>query len=290
MNPLKRAERWLRTGIRRQLGRALYTRPGRKFLARYLPSFVTQLCIDCGDHRLTVSPHELIGRRVIRDGQFSRALVDQVITRVAADGGFDGGRDVALDIGANIGTQTVYFCLSRRFARVLAVEPAPCNLELLELNVRQNGFDDRVTIVAAAAGDADGEMMLHLDPDNHGGNSLVNTRSARGATPVPVRRIDDMIAAADIDPERIALIWMDIEGYEPVACRSMEPLLKRQTPLVTEFQSEFLGPQGSADFIAYLGSFYRRCVVFPERGAPFEARVADIRIQRGILDVLLLPG
>ena len=118
-------------------------------------------------------------------------LVERVLAILADRRLFD-GRDVALDIGANIGTQSVYFGLSRRFARVLAVEPAPGNLELLELNVRQNGFSGLVTIVAAAAGDSDGTMTLHLDRDNHGANSLVNARSSVASTDVAVRRIDGL--------------------------------------------------------------------------------------------------
>ena len=286
--PLKSAERWLRRDLRRKLGSVLYTPSGRKFLARYMPDFVAQMCIDCGDHRLTVSPHELVGRKVIRYGHFSRDLVERVLAILADRRLFD-GRDVALDIGANIGTQSVYFGLSRRFARVLAVEPAPGNLELLELNVRQNGFSGLVTIVAAAAGDSDGTMTLHLDRDNHGANSLVNTRSSVASTDVAVRRIDGLLREYAIAAERVALIWMDIEGYEPVACRAMEDLLQRQTPLLTEFQSTFMGAEGSAAFRDYLGRFYGDCVVFPEKGSEQSMSVAAIPIQGGILDVLLLP-
>lgn len=286
--PLKSAERWLRRDLRRKLGSVLYTPSGRKFLARYMPDFVAQMCIDCGDHRLTVSPHELVGRKVIRYGHFSRDLVERVLAILAERRLFD-GRDVALDIGANIGTQSVYFGLSRRFARVLAIEPAPGNLELLDLNVRQNGFADLVTIVPAAAGDSDGTMTLHLDRDNHGANSLVNTRSTIGSIEVAVRRIDGLLGEHAIAAERVALIWMDIEGYEPVACRGMEDLLRRQTPLLTEFQSAFMGTEGGAAFRGYLGRFYRDCVVFPEKGTEQTMPVAAIPIQGGILDVLLLP-
>ncbi len=286
--PLKSAERWLRRDLRRKLGTVLYTPAGRKFLARYMPSFVTQMCIDCGDHRLTVSPHELVGRKVIRHGHFSRDLVERVLALVAEHGGFD-GRDVALDIGANIGTQSVYFALSGRFHRILAVEPAAGNLELLSLNVRQNGFDDRVTIVAAAVGDQDGSLALHLDPDNHGANSLVNAAAGAATVQVPVRRIDGLLREHGIDPQRIALVWMDIEGYEPVACRSMESLLSRQVPLLTEFQSSFMGESDSAAFRDYLARFYRHCVVFPEKGGEQAVEVSRIPIQKGILDVLLLP-
>lgn len=286
--PLKSAERWLRRDLRRKLGSVLYTPAGRKFLARYLPDFVAQVCIDCGDHRLTVSPHELVGRKVIRYGHFSRDLVERVLALVDAHHGFD-GRDVALDIGANIGTQSVYFGLSGRFSRILAVEPAPGNLELLEINVRQNGFAELVTIVRAAAGDQDGRLLLHLDPDNHGANSLLGTAGDAGTTEVPVRRIDGLLREHEIDPERVALVWMDIEGYEPVACRSMESLLARRVPLLTEFQSSFMGEAGSSAFRDYLARFYRRCVVFPEKGPEQSLSVDRIPIQSGILDVLLLP-
>ena len=146
-----------------------------------------------------------------------------------------------------------------------------------------------MTIVAAAAGDHEGKLSLHLDPYNHGANSLVNARAGAGTVDVPVRRIDGLLREHAIDPARVALVWMDIEGYEPVACRSMEGLLERQVPLLTEFQSDFMGAADSSAFRTYLARFYRQCVVFPEKGPQRSMAVEAIPIQAGILDVLLLP-
>lgn len=287
-NPLKSVERWLRHDVRHQLSRWFHTRSGRKFLARYLPDYVTQVCIDCGDHRLTVSPHEMVGRGVIRNGEFGRDQVDRVLAILTGRGLLE-GRDVALDIGANIGTQTVYFGLSGRFSRILAVEPSPANLELLATNVRQNGFDDQVTIAACAVGETEATLDLHMDRLNHGGNSFVNITPGQVTIPVPVRRIDGLLAEHGIDPARVALVWMDIEGYEPAASRSMENLLARQVPVMTEFQSSFMGADGSAAFIAYLGRFYRDCIVFSLEAGEQPMPVSQIPIQDDILDVLLLP-
>lgn len=287
-NPLKSAERWLRHDLRRKLATWFHTPGGRKFLARYLPDFITQVCVDCGDHRLTVSPHELVGRKVIRDGHFSRDLVDRVLA-ILAERDLFGSRDIALDIGANIGTQTVYFALSGRFSRILSIEPSPANLELLQTNARQNGFSDQVTIFGCAVGEAEATLELHLDPRNHGANSLVRSGAGAGTIPVAVRRVDQLLAEAAIPVDRVALVWMDIEGYEPVAARSMEALLARQVPLLTEFQSSFMGAEGSAAFVDYLGRFYRDCIVFPEKGGEQALPVSRIPIQAGIVDVLLLP-
>lgn len=286
--PLKSVERWFRHDARRKLSKVFHTPSGRKFLARYLPDYVTQVCIDCGDHRLMVSPHEMVGRGVIRNGEFARDMVDRVLSLLGERGLF-AGRDVALDIGANIGTQTVYFALSGHFTRIVSIEPAPGNLELLETNVRLNRFGDRVTIVACAVGEVETTMALHLDRLNHGGNSLVNTRPGQTTVPVAVRRVDSLLDEHDIDPSRIALVWMDIEGYEPQACRSMESLLARQVPLMTEFQSSFMGAEASRGFIDYLGRFYRHCVVFSLEDGEQALPVEQIPIRPGILDILLLP-
>ena len=140
-----------------------------------------------------------------------------------------------------------------------------------------------------AVGETEATMNLHLDRLNHGGNSFVNVSPGQTTIPVAVRRVDGLLAEHGIDPARVALVWMDIEGYEPAASRSMENLLARQVPLMTEFQSSFMGADGSAAFIDYLGRFYRDCIVFSLKGGEQTMPVSRIPIQADILDVLLLP-
>ena len=79
---------------------------------------------------------------------------------------------------------------------------------------------------------------------------------------------------------------MDIEGYEPLACRSMEALLARKVPLYMEFSPVFYGQDQTAAFVQFLAGFYEDCLIFREDDiAP--AKVKDIPVNGKQFDVLL---
>lgn len=55
-----------------------------------------------------------------------------------------------IDVGANCGVYTVLGCTVNPSIQVVAVEPAPRVCAALENNVRQNGYDSRVTVLNIA--------------------------------------------------------------------------------------------------------------------------------------------
>jgi hypothetical protein len=70
----------------------------------------------------------------------------------------------------------------------------------------------------------------------------------------------------------------------------MEALMERRVPLYLEFSPNFYGKQQAADFVIYLGGFYRDCIVFSvdQDDIVTEMKVADLP-DEGQFDVLLLP-
>jgi FkbM family methyltransferase len=63
----------------------------------------------------------------------------------------------AIDIGASIGWFTLY--LAEKFAHVISVEAHPQTFEILERNIADRGWQDRVTTILAAAYDREGWAM-----------------------------------------------------------------------------------------------------------------------------------
>ena len=61
----------------------------------------------------------------------------------------------ALDLGAHIGAVTVALLADHPNLEVVAVEPVPANVELLEQNVYRNGWIDRIAPFTAAIGPPD---------------------------------------------------------------------------------------------------------------------------------------
>lgn len=118
-----------------------------------------------------------VGRSLFKTGQYEPQLSGWLLQRFGSQAPCR-----FIDIGANLG----YFsCLLAQLAgpggRVMAVEPEPQNLALLQRNLQDNGLADRVSICPVALGAQEGQATLHLyKKANRGCHSLV---AARGATP-----------------------------------------------------------------------------------------------------------
>jgi len=262
------------------------TRTGRRLLIENIGPRVVSMTVDAGDHLMTFSPSDYIGRKVFRKGHFEREHVDRLIA-VLRERGLMHGRHL-LEIGGNIGTQTVYFALSGAYDHIVSIEPDPRNFPLLQTNIRQNRLDQMVTLVNCAAGATAGEIDFFMNADNHGKSSAYRKSDSDQKTSVPVRPVTEILDELSIDPLDIGLVWMDIEGYEPVACASMAPLLSRRAPLYMEFTPLFYGPEQTRDFIRTLAGYYEDCLVFFEEEEQ-EMKVVNLPGSIEQYDVLFLP-
>jgi len=243
---------------------------GRKLLLDALPSEVLAMTVDCGDHLLTVSPHELIGRHVITRGSYTRDVVGDALAELDRRGRLPDRDGCVLELGANIGTHTVYLALTGRFRKILAVEPDPRNLALLRRNIANNELEPLVDVVACAAGARDEILTLRQVEGNFGQSSL---RSGPGPgeggqeLEVPVRTVRGILDESSLNTGETSLVWMDIEGFEPQACQGMPGLMARGVPIFMEFSPEFHGPGEQREFAAFLGGHYAECILFDREGS-----------------------
>ena len=260
------------------------TRYGRELLVNTIGPRVLTMTVDCDDHLMTVSPSDYIGQKVFRKGHFERDRVDHLLAVMRERGLLKQGADL-LELGGNIGTQTVYFALSKAFRRIVTVEPDPRNFPLLSTNISQNGLSGQVIAVQCAAGDREGDLEFFLHRNNRGKSSAIRQSPSDEPILVPVRTVPAILDSVGGDIADIGLIWMDIEGYEPVACRSMGLLMARGVPLYMEFTPHFYGRQQAADFVRLLESHYEDChVFFEDRDEPM--KVAALPLDHGQFDVL----
>ncbi|MBP1861393.1 FkbM family methyltransferase [Rhizobium herbae] len=287
MFAMKSWKRRLRKWRNRMAKRFLATPTGREMLVNAVSPKILSMTADCGDHLMTFSPHDYIGRKIYRKGHFERENVDRLLS-VLRQRGLLQPEKVLLELGGNIGTQTIYFALSRAFRRIVTVEPDPRNFQLLRTNIDQNGLGEQITAINSAAGENAGTIDFFLHRDNHGKSSALRQSDQDIEIKVPVKPVTALLAEAGVAAEDIGLIWMDIEGYEPVAARSMQPLLARRVPFYMEFSPVFYGPAGSKAFVDHLAGFYEDCIVFFE-GRQEEMKVTALPIQQEQFDVLLLP-
>jgi FkbM family methyltransferase len=131
----------------------------------------------------------------------------------------DGG--VFVDVGANVGTYAL--ALARHVGprgEVIAIEPHPVTHARLAFNNSASGYT-RVRLVAAAAGAADGELMIETDGDNLGASHVVTGEVSSKAIKVPSLRLQRILEDAGV--AHVDALKIDIEGFED---RALIPFFK----------------------------------------------------------------
>jgi FkbM family methyltransferase len=119
---------------------------------------------------------------------------------------------VFVDVGANVGTYAMV--LARHVGsggKVIAIEPHPVTHARLKFNNSASGYT-QVRLVAAAAGPADGELMIETDGDNLGASHIVSGEASRKAIKVPSLRLQRILAEAGVS--QVDALKIDVEGFE----------------------------------------------------------------------------
>jgi FkbM family methyltransferase len=285
INPKKMSRRW-RKLQEHIAARLLATRYGRRMLISAIGPQVLTMTVDCSDHVIRFSPHDYIGRKIFRKGHFERDHVDRLLA-ILREEGLLRRQSTLLELGGNIGTQTIYFALSQAFTRIVTVEADPRNFRLLSENIQLNGLQDLIVPVNCAAGDRCGEIDFYLNQNNHGKSSALRQSATDTRISVPVLPVADLLDAANAAVSDVGLVWMDIEGYEPVACRSMLALMARKTPIHMEFTPAFYGRSEAIALRELLAAHYSECIAFADETAE-RMKVRDLPVEGEQLDILLL--
>ena len=148
------------------------------------------------------------------------------------------GGDIVVDVGANHGYHSmIAAALVGATGRVFAFEPNPEVLTQLREHARQNGFQERITVSAAALSDTTGDQVaLYVSScaSNSGLSSLDPTwevgasQAADRTVLVETERFDEWRERAQVD--RIDLVKIDVEGAEDRVVRGMACTLETAPP------------------------------------------------------------
>src|SRR5437899_5900595 len=215
------------------------------------------LC-ELGDVRLFVDPSDrVVGARLMWHGGRQRREIDTAVDVLSAAQRLP-ANVLFVDVGAHIGTHTIYALRTGRFARAVAFEPAPRNAALLARNLDANGLTHVAVIVAKAAGTAPGSAVLHLHPRNTAAHAIGAPPSLDGTArlEVPLVRVDDELEHLGVAPESVALVWVDVEGYEPQVPEELTGLMARGVPIAFEFNPRRYSAESKARLEARLAQHY----------------------------------
>jgi FkbM family methyltransferase len=187
----------------------------------HFPGFSLFASID----DLAVGNHVLIGRSY--DPRIAAVLSRRVKPGMAV-----------LDIGANIGYLTMLLAsLVAPSGLVVAVEPNPENIKLLEASRRVNGFD-QIVVIQAAAGRHTALLALNVSCSNGTTTELPSDLDAIFASrPVPCFALDAILPK----DRQINLVKIDTEGAELNALIGLSQTIDRDRPvIVSEFSPTIL--------------------------------------------------
>ncbi|MFD4433191.1 FkbM family methyltransferase [Nocardia sp. NPDC058497] len=194
---------WLDVGLRQRphMARAVRTRQGLRF---QVPSTL-----------------DFIARTIYLNGVWEPNITALLTNRLAPG-------EVVIDIGAAGGWHTTLASrLVGETGSVIAIEPAPAQLQQLRANLALNDCRN-VRIVEAAVTEEPTQVRLFVpDPGNAGATTTIQPASYTSeisAVGLPLAQI------VDDDIDRARIIKIDVEGAEATVLTALVPLIPRLRP------------------------------------------------------------
>jgi len=133
---------------------------------------------------------------------------------------------VVVDIGGYIGDFALFAAKRLNARKVVVCEPSPRNWVLLQKNVAQNHFHDRIIMVNKAVTEGKGVMMNVEAPDREQARVSAYYPTEEQRTMVPGVSLSNLVEQQRL--EVIDLLKMDCEGGEYVILSSMSSALFRR--------------------------------------------------------------
>jgi FkbM family methyltransferase len=169
---------------------------------------------------------------------------------------------IMVDIGSNIGTVALHVAATATKGKVYAFEPDADNYTSLQQNIKLNDFENIIAI-RKALGEVPGHSKLFkVNRFNNGMNRILSDNTSfSDFGHVEVSTLD--IETAQLKPERIDLIKIDVEGYELNVLKGANNVFKHYRPfLVVEVVDVNLKNHGhsSADVVEFLKAFGYRFI------------------------------
>lgn len=223
--------------------------------------------------KLRFTAADAMGRHLYKYGRYEPELTGLLMRSLRLEPG-----DVFLDVGANIGWYSLL--LGRHQppgVRIYAFEPAPDTFALLTHNIGLNGLSQIEARRLAVSDENSKKTLFRYSDKNTGRHSLLPINEG-GEDEVETTTLSDFCRVEGIEPSRIRLVKIDVEGYEPFVLRGMGEVLRTIPAILAEYSPRYMR-RGGVEPAEYLDLMFSAGFV-PHR---VEAD-ALLRLDRSALD------
>ncbi|MEM9063462.1 MAG: FkbM family methyltransferase [Pseudomonadota bacterium] len=239
--------------------------------------------IDGGDHLMwCCSGDGLIAAGLAKHGAWQRDDLEHAFATLQERGIRRKGWFI--DVGANIGTHVVYAAKRPEIERILAIEPEPRNFDFICRNASINGIEDRVTPLRVAVSDQPGKLHLEVNSAKQG-QHIIREVARDNTIEVTAKTLDEILVEHAIDPQDIAMLWIDVEWHEHAVFRGMPSVLAAKVPVFFEYARSAITDERRAAWRENVERLYDHAFVVHPEGAlevsfevAFNQELADILI------------
>ncbi|MGD0094867.1 MAG: FkbM family methyltransferase [Terracidiphilus sp.] len=184
-----------------------------------------QLVPTCDGAMLVNANDVFMGQAYLRYGESFKTEVDLLLSMLQFPG-------MVIDVGANMGVHAIPMAkeLARQGRRMLAFEPQPVIFQQLCANLALNGLMN-VQAFPYACGSRTGSVSFAAPDYRLGGNfgcvSMSRQASTTETMTAPCHTLDEIVGET-----QVALIKIDVEGFELEVLRGARKTIKRSHPVM----------------------------------------------------------
>jgi FkbM family methyltransferase len=237
----------------------------------------SQLCFS-------VNHRDAIGRHIAKYGTH-----EPLLTRWLAEFLEISGPGIAIDIGANLGWHALHMAGHQNVDAVIAFEPDPSNFRLLKQNIAQNAIE-KVIPDCRAVGATSGIARLYRYSRSNAGRHSIAVDHGRGSLQVPMTSLDEGLNDMGFSNRSIAIIKIDVEGYEPAVIAGAQQALCRADAVVLEYSPNWshLGKPSAEDMLMSMQASGFTPFVMRSSGGTVRTSFDALRQFNGSLDVIFV--
>jgi FkbM family methyltransferase len=256
------------------------------FLAAWLMPWRPAFKVRAAGSRLKFFVHyrDLIGRHIAKYGTHEpipTRWLDNYLTSAPPG--------IFIDVGANLGWHAVHAAQHTSVETVVAFEPDPFNVWLLDRNMTENGVEN-IIVSNAAVGAQSGSIRLHrYKSSNYGRHSLL-ADYGYGSRMVPIVDLDSALDQLGLADRPVTVLKIDVEGYEPAVIAGATKTLERTGAVILEYSPDLSSAGGLSgqDMLDRLLAAGFQSFGLDDQGRIMPISAGELRAFKGQMDLVMI--